>query len=324
MYFCYLDESGCTGVLPHARSDVQPLFVPAAVIVKQEALQSATRLFLEAKRRFFPGLMSGEPHHLTAVLKEVKGSELRRAICATGRNRVRQTQGFLDQVVSILEKHDAKIVGRVLVKGFGVAIDGRSIYTSSVQAICGYFQQFLVEKAAVGLMIADSRSKAKNSNLSHSIFTQKFSIGGDRYSRILEMPSFGHSENHVGLQLADLLCSAFLFPMAAHSYCEGHVSSVHVQRDFRRLRERYGARLKRLQFLYRDQTGKMRGGITVDDRLGRRSSAILFSAPVPPEENAASFVGELARIKVSETLFPTSTGLAPSVEGGQPVEGGPA
>jgi hypothetical protein len=32
------------------------------------------------------------------------------------------------------------------------------------------------------------------------------------------MPTFGHSENHAGLQLADLVCSALLFPMAMDAY----------------------------------------------------------------------------------------------------------
>src|SRR5262249_20006726 len=148
--------------------------------------------------------------------------------------------------------------------------------TSSVQAIFTYFQKFLEETNGMGLVIADSRSKAKNANLSHSIFTQKFSSKGDKYSRILEMPSFGHSENHVGLQLSDLLCSALLFPIAANSVWEGQVHSVHVRPEFRRLKERYGKRLKGLQYFFRDDTGRKRGGITVDDKLTRRSSSGLF------------------------------------------------
>jgi hypothetical protein len=64
--------------------------------------------------------------------------------------------------------------------------------------------------------------------VSHSIFTQKFKAEGDQYPRVLEMPTFGHSNNHVGIQIADLLASALLYPMATCAYCRGHVSNVHV------------------------------------------------------------------------------------------------
>ena len=37
----------------------------------------------------------------------------------------------------------------------------------------------------------------------------------DAYDRLMEMPMFGHSDNHAGIQAADMICSAFLFPMAA-------------------------------------------------------------------------------------------------------------
>jgi hypothetical protein len=40
------------------------------------------------------------------------------------------------------------------------------------------------------------------------------------------MPLFGHSDNHAGIQAADLLCSAFLFPMATYMYCLGHIKTI--------------------------------------------------------------------------------------------------
>ncbi len=79
-------------------------------------------------------------------------------------------------------------------------------------------------------MVIDSSAPKLNSAMAHSIFTQKFKATGDSYGRMLEMPTFGHSENHVGLQLADLLASGLLFPMASHCYCTGHVQNVHVHK----------------------------------------------------------------------------------------------
>lgn len=89
------------------------------------------------------------------------------------------------------------------------------------------------------------------------------------------MPTYGHSENHVGIQLADLICSALLFPMAAYAYCHGHVTSVHVRPGHVTLRARYGLRLRALQHRYVD-SGHWRGGITVADAIARRPGCHLF------------------------------------------------
>ena len=92
------------------------------------------------------------------------------------------------------------------------------------------------------------------------------------------MVTFGHSENHVGLQLADILCSSLLFPMAACSYCLGHMANIHVHQEYQILKTRYGPRVRNLQFRYRDGTGKWRGGVTVSDAIAQRHGGLLFSA----------------------------------------------
>ena len=87
-------------------------------------------------------------------------------------------------------------------------IGSQAVYTSSIQAIYSGFDNFLTEQSDFGFCIADSRSKPKNVNVSHSIFTQEFQLATSFYSRVLELPTFSHSGNHSGLQLCDLLCSA--------------------------------------------------------------------------------------------------------------------
>ena len=276
MRICYLDESGCTGMLPSADSPIQPVFVPTGLVIDHSRLLEVTLGFLEIKKRFFPVPGSEVRHYLDLVLLEIKGADIRRQACSASRRRRTHALGFLDRLVDLLEESDARIIGRVWVKGIGVPLGGRALYTSSVQAICGYFQNLLATTGEEGIIIADSRSKPQNAIVSHSVFTQKFAARGDRYRRIAEMPTYGHSENHVGLQLADLLCSALLFPLAAYSYCTGYVSSLHVRPGFVVLKERYGARLKRLQYRYRDSSGKSRGGITVCDGLAQRPGGLLF------------------------------------------------
>ena len=177
--------------------------------------------------------------------------------------------------MSLLEKHAIQIIGRVWVKGIGKPFVGRSVYTSSVQHVCTYFNHFLATTKGVGFLIADSRDPALNANVSHSIFTMKFKAAGDAFPQLVEMPSFGHSENHVGIQMADILCSAFLFPMATCTYCLGHVTCTHVQTSHIGLKRRFGARLRAIQYLYQE-AGKWKGGITVSDPLGQKSAAALF------------------------------------------------
>jgi hypothetical protein len=276
MYICYMDESGCTGVLPSATSPIQPVLVLAAVIVDESRLHALTIDYLNLKQRFFPGKLPVTAEFLQWILAEVKGSEIRKRARSPNHRSRSHAYAFLDGFVGLLEQHAIRIIGRVWVKGIGKPFVGRSVYTSSVQHVCTYFDHFLATENDVGFLIADSRDPALNANVSHSIFTMKFKAAGDAFPRLVEMPSFGHSENHVGIQMADILCSAFLFPMATCTYCLGHVASTHVQPSHVGLKRRFGARLRTLQYLYRE-TGRWKGGITVSDALAQKSAAVLFS-----------------------------------------------
>ena len=125
------------------------------------------------------------------------------------------------------------------------------------------------------MIIADSRMKPDNAIVAHSIFTKKFGHN-DVYPHILELPVFSHSDNHAGLQLADLLCSALLFPIAAYAYCTGHIThSPHVHPKFEELRTVFGARLHSLQYRF-TETGRTYGGITVHDSIAQRHGGFLF------------------------------------------------
>lgn len=106
------------------------------------------------------------------------------------------------------------------------------------------------------------------------IFTQKYRAKGDPFDRVLELPTFGVSNNHVGLQITDVLCSALLFPMASSVYCFGHVLGVHVNGRDLVARRRYSKRIKKLQF-------KVDAGwsVWVSDKHLKRSAADLFVVP---------------------------------------------
>jgi hypothetical protein len=276
MYVAYLDDAGDPEMLPSATTPhVPPVFIVGAIAVRQDRLRSLTVSYLSLKRRFFPGLGSSS-HLLDGIRAEVKGSEIRKMVRSSRRRENRQAVTFLEKVIALLEAHDVKVFGRIWVKAVGAPINKESITTHSVQACCTTFQDLLNTTSSTGAMIIDSSAPKLNAVLSHSIFTQKFKATGDSYDRIMEMPVFGHSENHAGLQLADLVASALLFPMATHGYCTGHVQNVHVHERFSVLQPRFGGRIACLQHRYYDSEGKRRGGVTVSDGLGHRPGSVLF------------------------------------------------
>lgn len=101
---------------------------------------------------------------------------------------------------------------------------------------------------------------------------------GDEYPRIIEMPSFAHSDNMVGLQIADVIASGLIHPIAVNTYCEGQLDSIHVKPEYSKLRERYAPQLKAMQYRYRYPLyhKRCRGGIVVSDRLTKRSGSEMF------------------------------------------------
>lgn len=279
MKILYVDESGDLGPLPMAPAATgndQPVLVIAALIIDAARLEAVTQDFLHLKSHWFPGLAYPSHNHLDKIIPEIKGADLRRNATRAGRNQRRHAIGFLEKLLAILQAHDVRLLSRIWVKGLGQPFNGRSVYTSSIQGLYTYFDQYLTDQGDLGFCIADSRDHLKNVNVAHSVFTQKFRASSTVYSRILELPTFGHSENHAGIQICDILCSALLYPIATEAYCTGYVANVHVQARAAALRQRFGATLKAMQYRYQDPLGKWTGGIVVSDGLAQRNAGLMF------------------------------------------------
>lgn len=257
-----------------------PVLAFGGIVVPSEALPQLTREFLALKRRHFHGRLRSR-HLLDDVLKEIKGTDLKGMIRENHRKR-RVAFRFLDDLLDLLEAMDARILGRVWVKQIGVPLDGRAVNTFSVQAMCATFQNLLENRDDRGLMIVDSSTPGLNAAVSHSIFTQRFRAAGDHYDRLLELPTFGHSKNHVGLQIADIISSGLITPMAGSAYCRAHMTGVHVHPRYDDVRARYARRLRALQHRYQDGAGTWTGGFTVSDPLGRRHGGHLFHIACNP------------------------------------------
>jgi hypothetical protein len=253
----------------------------SGIILDQFALEAFTRDFLELKANFFPGLGPVSGEFLDWIKVEIKGADLRRRIREGNRDQRRHALGFMDKGLALCEKYQAKMLGRIYIKAIGQPFNGTSVYSTSVQLLARDFQSFLEHHKSFGLMILDSRNKPKNANVAHSIFTQKFKASGDAYDRLLEMPLFVHSDNQAGVQAADLIGSAFLFPMATFAYCLGYVNSVHVSMKYHKIRELFGTRLKKMQYRYQANDPKTnqlkwKGGIVTSDSLNQQYGSLLF------------------------------------------------
>lgn len=285
MYICYIDEAGCTGQLPTSVSDIQPTFSLLGLIVHTESVNPLTHDFLLLKQKYYPGALARSApsdtagHYLDAIRFEVKGSELRKEATSRRRRIRRHAIRVLDAIADLVREHHCRVIGQVLVKGVGIPIKSRAVYTSYVQTVCDGFQNFLATEGDTGAMIGDFRNPNLNAVVSHSIFTRKHSARGDAYPNLLEMPTFGHSDNHAGLQLADLLASAHLTPGIIDFFCQGMLTSVHCRTGYDRLRRRYTNPLRRLQYIYQADTGRWSGGIQINDRLTGRHARDFFSAP---------------------------------------------
>lgn len=272
MYFCYIDESGGFEA-PNSRPDATPLFVVAGIIVPADNIAALTADFLALNRRFFPGRAS---QHLDYVLNEVKGALLRRNARSGRRRERRHAIQVLSGVVDLIEKHDARLLGRIWIKEPTEPLRSRPTYTFSIQDIARHFNRFLEERDSDGIILCDSRDHNQDIQVAHSLFTRKHKASGDELPRLVEPVVFGKSDNHVGLQVADIVASGLLFPIAARVYCSESTSSAHSHPRFDDLRYRYAGRLRSRLFLYQDIGGKTRGGVTVSDGLGGKPSGLLL------------------------------------------------
>lgn len=273
MKICYIDEAG-DGRRPDQReADVPPVFVICGLVLDSSNLPGLTGGHLAAKARFRPAAGSQAPD---GILTEIKGSDLRGNI----RKGTREVQSlrFLDAVMDLLERHDVGLLGRVWIKNPLEDSDEKAIYTFSVQNIARHLQRHLAISGDSGLIVCDSRSFTQNVDVAHSVFTQKFRRTGDALPNIVEAPLFCHSDNHAGIQLADIVASALVFPMACRTYCRDYDDRLYANPAFGLLKERYGSRLMALQrkLRYRHTDGTWAGGLMVRDLVHRRHGGLLF------------------------------------------------
>lgn len=283
MYVCYIDEAGDTGKFLSIRKDAQPAFILMGVILPQATLREYTEAFIGLKRQFYPGKCKGSKHD--AILAELKGSDIRSTFTKNNQNNKRHALGFLSKLMHLLRAHNGKLIGRAFVKKPDAPAKPASIYLSSMQRVCDSFQCFLEENASMGMVICDSRDYNQNHQASHAIFTQMYKKDGDSYPRIIDMPTFGDSRNHAGIQTADLLCSALVYPMVMHAFClDAGLRNTHIQPKYVVLRQKFHAMIGQMQYrhtiMHSNKTTYQTGGIVISDKLGNKPAHLLFEKPL--------------------------------------------
>ena len=276
MYVCYLDESGgCEA--PDSDRSATPVMVLLGFIADAASVPALTRDFLALKRRHFPARFTSG-YALDHILTEIKGSDILQMTRRRGRNPRRQAQRLRQELLDLVEAHGCQLVGRVWVKEPSKGMDPEASYCYAVQDIARHFGQYLEAQDVVGVLIADGRSHSTNMKVAHSIFTQKWRTGGDTYPALREVPLFAASDNHAGLQIADLIASTLIFPMAAAAYCPRRPGgNPHYSPRYQEVRAAFGLRVRALQHRYRDEAGRWRGGLVVSDPIGHQPGSRLFA-----------------------------------------------
>ncbi|MFE7543645.1 DUF3800 domain-containing protein [Streptomyces platensis] len=312
MYLCYIDESGTGQALNPAVPDSVPVLAIGGFTVPESQMKALAWDFIALKKQFRPELRT-VPTLSQVVHHEIKGETLRKCFRRTGRNQRRMAQRLLDQLLTILEERDCTVMARLWVKQDGVVNDDAAMYGASVTALCENFEHYLAERSSSGIAVLDSRNPTDNVGNVHCVTTRKFGKGGDRMPHLPESPVFGHSNTHLGLQIADLLVSAVLAPAASVTYAGDLQGNVHCHPGFHEVRELYCPRLGKLQHRYRTPSGKWTGGVVVSDARGHRSAGKLFAPAAPqtggtvPEVPAQIAPHELA----TAASFPDSPTPAP-------------
>lgn len=273
MYLCYIDESGDSGKLNPGNETDTPAYVVVGLVIEQALLRDITNDFLSIKRVFYPREMSTE-YPLNDILYEVKGESIRKLIRKGNRRNFSHAIGYLDAIVSLLGRYSALLFAKGLVKGVDVENSDSGFYGSAIQHIGKHFHHLISEKRTQGMIIADSRRQVQNSRVAHTMFTQLFGAQHYRYTKLMELPTYAHSQNHAMIQIADIVCSSIVFPMIVDVYCGG-LNNVHVTPKYASLRCRYKESIKAMQYRYFEDS-RWQGGVLVTDGsgAGRRTSAL--------------------------------------------------
>jgi hypothetical protein len=212
MFLIYADESGSSD--PHSEPLVvgqTPIFVLASLALHADLWRNVDRSYLELKKQFFSReIGKGRPE-----LFEIKGSQLVRP----GNKNNRRTHTFVRRVMELCSNNHMIAFAVGFKKNPLRPTSKTSMYTMALQYLVERFHGFLEEtekgltpehetQHAQGIIVADSRMRNLDLNVatSHLSFIFGHAVG-QTCTRVIEAPTFTHSELSVGVQLTDILAA---------------------------------------------------------------------------------------------------------------------
>ncbi len=212
MFLIYADESGSPDRHTEPLVDGQtPVFVLASLAFHADAWRNVDRSYLDLKKKFFSAEMGKDRPELF----EIKGSQLVRP----GNRNNRRTHTFARRVLELCANNHMAGFAVIFKKNSINPTSKVSMYTMALQYLVERFSGFLEETSqgltvgyagqhAQGIIVADSRMR--NLDLNVAISHLSFIFGnalGQRCVRVIEAPTFTHSELSVGIQLTDIFAS---------------------------------------------------------------------------------------------------------------------
>src|SRR5690606_22367569 len=144
----------------------------------------------------------------------------------------------------LLESENIRLIGKAWTKCDNQTLDMNNAYGMGMQDFAKAFNHYLSVQGREGVIIADSRTHESNIRVAHSIHTQKYRSGADPYPNISEVPIFAASDNHAGIQVADMVATALFFPSVVAAYIEPRSGFVHSGAKYEPVRQMFGGRLK--------------------------------------------------------------------------------
>ncbi|WP_228028217.1 DUF3800 domain-containing protein [Chitinibacter fontanus] len=244
MHICYIDEAGCPGYLPANNTEIQPVLIIAGLALPKEALDSIGRQFIKIKQQYLYGESRPNSRHEDA-LNELKGAELRRAIREGIKAEADKAHKLAHQLLETLIAHGAELYGQVIIKVTDDKFNGTRLYAEAMMRIAKNYHQLLDKELSNGLIVADFRGSEINGKVAQPISLAMWEQK-NTFPRFELPPTFGNSNSHVGLQIADIIISTLLMPLALAKFYEQIPESKHKRSDDLQHFKRYQKRLKAL------------------------------------------------------------------------------
>lgn len=224
MYFCYVDESGDTGLHDPDRPDKtgSPYYILTGIIVSTEKWALSLNILKSYRRHIAKGGYLNydvefhcaeliDPHHVNAF-KQITTSE---------------KWNLIENFADIIGKNDFIIIPIVIDKA-NSKLDPKDYHTSTITKLYQAFDEFLKLKGKNGIVLFDRTNEKTTTKHVRKLLrtgSGQLIIPGIDIDRIIEDPFFQNSSESLFIQSADVVAYTLKekeFPKAARQKFQAH------------------------------------------------------------------------------------------------------